>query len=1087
MSKLSIVCASAGSGKTYKITSEFLKLLFRETDIFRHILAVTFTNKATEEMKSRIIGELHRLSSGQDSEYLEYIIQQTGYQERTIRNKSDTILKKILHDYSRFSVSTIDSFFQKIVRSFTREIGVQHGYTIELDTENVLKEAVERLFLETDNDLSLREWLIRFAIDRTEEGKSWNFKSNIHELGREVFKEEFREYSDIISFKLEDKEFLSGYMSDLHRIINHFKSTLSQKGKEALDLISSYGLSVDDFSYKESGPAGYFLKLASRNFQKPGSRVLEAANSPEKWYSRSSRIKDRINEIFDKGLNKMLTDIIDFFNKNYNDYSTSMVILSNIFTLGILSDISREILQYTNEKNLFLLSDASAFLNKIIENNDAPFIYERTGNYFHHFMIDEFQDTSGFQWNNFRPLIENSISQNYDNMVVGDAKQSIYRWRNTDWEILTERVFNDFYTESINNYTLDKNWRSHKKIVDFNNSFFTRAAKVLQDNFNNELSEYKTHPDPEKLRSNIVNIYRDVQQLCAISDSGGKGYIKIQFTDKSEENHLKDNLITILNELQDKGYRLKDIAILTRKREEGKDIADFLIEYKRNNEKGVKYRYDVISDESLYIGSSPAVKFLAAILKFFINKDDNINNYFIISEYLNYIKYSEKENNKIATENLNASDLNSNLNEFLQESFTESADYLKSLSLYEMVERLIEMFSLNNIAGELPFIQAFQDMVLEYSNKNSSNIYTFLEYWEDIGSKKSISISEAQDAIRIMTIHKAKGLEFKAIILPYCNWSIDSHQGKQIIWCKPAGSPFNKLDIVPVSYSQKLKDTAFANEYYVEKLKIYIDNLNLLYVAFTRASHALYCMTDTVSKTGSKISAVSDLLFDILSFSYSDKETGKNELNMLLFDKYYDKNRKVFEYGILENIEPDKYHDEYRTNKVREYPSSDSRKKLRIAYQVNEFFAPAAEIKARPLNYGKLMHEIFAGIVTKDDIIKAAERVYLEGKIAHAEKESILSDIEQLFDDDRVKNWFSDDWKVFNEKDIILPDGSARRPDRILIKDNNAIIIDYKFGFFERKEYMDQIKEYGNLLKEMGYHDIEAYVWYISTGKIIRA
>ncbi len=1068
MSELSIVCASAGSGKTYRITSEFLKLLFRETDIFRHILAVTFTNKATEEMKSRIIGELYRLSSKQHSEYLEYIMDQTGYPEKTIRNNSGTILKRILHDYSRFSVSTIDSFFQRIVRSFTREIGIQHGYTIELDSESVLKEAVDRLFIETDNDLLLRDWLVRFAVNRTEEGKSWNLKKDIHELGREVFKEEFREYSDIIAGKLEDKEFLSAYMSDLHKITSHFKSTLVQKGKEGLDLISSCGLSVDDFSFKESGPAGYFLKLTGQNFQKPGPRVINAVNSPEKWYTRSSEMKDRVEEILEKGLNRMLVDIIDFFDNNYNNYMTSLTILSNIFTLGILSDITREIFRYTNERNLFLLSDASVFLNKITENNDAPFIYEKTGNYYHHFMIDEFQDTSGFQWNNFRPLIDNSLSQNYDNMVVGDAKQSIYRWRSTDWEILTEKIFRDFYPGSIKNYTLDKNWRSYKIIVDFNNSFFKRAAKVLQDAYNDELSESGQQADSEKLKDNIVKIYADVQQICAKDKNEEKGYVKIKFIDFKEENNVKDNLITILKELQDRGFRLRDIAVLTRKREEGKNIADFLIDYKQNNEAGGKYRYDVISEESLYLSSSPAVKFLIAIFRFFINRYNNINNYFIISEFLNYIKEDKRDNTSIKINNINAGDIDTLLNGLLQKSNIKSVDNLKSLSLYEMAERLTELFSLNKIEGELPFIQAFQDLILDYSNRNSSNIYEFLEYWEDIGSGKSISISEAQDALRIMTIHKAKGLEFRAIILPYCNWRIDNHSRKQIIWCKPKDKPFSKLDIVPVYYSGNLKDTSFAGDYYIEKLKIYIDNLNLLYVAFTRASDALYCLASQVSKTGSKISSVSDLLFHILSVS--DNSDGQ-----------------VFEYGVSENIKPDEAREEFRVNKIREYPSSDSRKKLRIAYRVGDFFMPDSEIKSRPLNYGKIMHEIFSNIAIKDDIGKAAETVYLEGKISVAEKDSVLRDIEQIFSDARIRTWFSDDWKVFNEKDIILPGGLTRRPDRVILKDNKAIIIDYKFGYVERPEYLDQTREYASLLKEMGYENVESYVWYINTGKIIKA
>ncbi len=1086
MSKLSIVRASAGSGKTHKITSEFLKLLYRETDNFRHILAVTFTNKATEEMKSRIIGELHKLSTNQDSVYLDFLSENTGLSERNIRTKSDIILKKILHNYSRFQVSTIDSFFQRIIRSFTREIGIQSGFTIELDTDNVLEEAINRLFLEANNNVSLMEWLINFAISRTEEGRNWNFKKVISELGNQVFKEEFKEFGDKIADKLNNKEFLKSYLSDLYRIKNHFENTLAEKGTRGLELISSYSLTVEDFNNKYTGPAGYFHKLAGRDFRKPGARVLEAVNSPEKWYTKSSGLKSRIEEVFEKGLNGMLINVIDFFNDNYRDYLTSGIIISNIYTLGILSDITNEIFKYTNEKNLFLISDAAAFLNKIIENNDAPFIYEKTGNYFHHFMIDEFQDTSGFQWNNFRPLIGNSLAQNFDNLIVGDAKQSIYRWRNTNWEILTEKVYDEFFKESINNEPLNINRRSKRNIIDFNNSFFSRASEVLQMKFNDELSEFGVHPDTEKLKNNIIKIYNDVWQSSEIPLDEGRGYVKIQFQDDRENNEVKDNLIVILKELQDKGYRLKDIAILTRKKDEGKDIADFLIEYKNNHDAGEKYRFDVVSEESLYLSSSSAVKFIIAILRFFINENDNINNYFIVFEYLNYIKNKEKCAIGILLNDYRSINYKSMINELLPESFTGEVDYLRGLSLYEMVERLVEIFSLSGIAGEIPFIQAFQDLVLEYSSRKSSDIYTFLEHWENTGLKKSISISEAQDAVRIMTIHKSKGLEFKAVILPYCIWSIDNYLNKPVIWCKPPESPFNKLDIVPVRYIRNLKDTLFAGDYYIEKLKTFIDNLNLLYVAFTRASDALFCITES-SKSDSKISRISDLLYNLCSGNYDNTELKKENSELLSFDKYYDNDKNIFEYGSLENIKPGDYYKRHSAGRIKGYTTSDSRKKLRIAYQARDFFAPDTDIKTSPLNYGKIMHEIFCSIITIDDIESAIEKVYIEGKIGLDQKKSIQQDIENIFTDIQIRSWFSGNWKVYNEKDIILSDGSVRRPDRVLIKDSSALVIDYKFGNVERKEYLDQVNEYGLLLKEMGYSNIESYVWYMGAGKIVKA
>jgi ATP-dependent helicase/nuclease subunit A len=1086
MSKLSIVRASAGSGKTHKITGEFLKLLYGDTDNFRHILAVTFTNKATEEMKTRIISELHKLGSGKYSDYLEILKKSTGYNERNVRTKSDTILKRILHNYSRFSVSTIDSFFQKIIRSFTREIGIQSGFTIELDTDRVLEEAINRLFLEANNNLPLREWLVSFAINRTEEGRNWNFKKDISDLGKQVFKEEFKEYSDKIAGKLNNKEFLKSYLSDLYKIKNYFENTLSEKGKRGLELISSCSLAIDDFIYKLHGPAGYFDKLARGDFQAPGNRILAALNSPDKWYAKSSTMKGRIEKAVANGLNELMVEVVDFFNNNYSDYLTSKTIRTNIYTLGILSDITGEIFKYTNENNLFLITDASAFLNKVIENNDAPFIYEKTGNYFHHFMIDEFQDTSGFQWNNFKPLIVNSLAQNFNNLIVGDAKQSIYRWRSTNWEILTEKVYSEFFKESINNVTLNLNRRSRRNIIDFNNSFFTRAPEILQNKFNDELSGFMKHPEADKLAGNITNVYHDVWQSSEMPADEGRGYVKIRFLDTMEGSEVKNNLVGILKELQDKGYRLKDIAILTRKKDEGKEIADFLIEYKDSCHGEDKYRFDVISEESLYLSSSCAVRFIIALLRFFINDNDNINNYFIVFEYLNYIKNTANDGTGIIVDDYRSDSYRSLIDKYLPGSFTGSAGYLAGLSLYETVERLVEIFSLGDIKGEIPFIQAFQDMVLEYSGRKSSDIFTFLEYWDNVGFNRSISISEAQDAIRIMTIHKSKGLGFRAVILPYCNWYIDNLQNRPVIWCKPGQSPFNRLDIVPVRYMKELKDTHFAHDYYIEKSRSYIDNLNLLYVAFTRASDALFCIADGRAR-GSGFSAVSGLLQCLCSGSYDNTQAAKEKGRLLLFGKYYNNEENIFEYGSLDDVSPDDSYKKHEAASIRGYAASDSRKKLRIAYQAGDFFAPDTDIRTSPLNYGKIMHEIFGNIVTTDDIDRAVEKIYIEGKIGLEQKKAIRSDIDKIFADTRIRNWFSGSWKIYNEKEIILPDGPVRRPDRVMLKGSNAVIIDYKFGNVERREYIDQVNEYGLLLKEMGYSGIESYVWYLSTGKIIKA
>jgi ATP-dependent helicase/nuclease subunit A len=1083
MAGLSIVSASAGSGKTHKITQEYMNLLFHDADNYRHILAVTFTNKATEEMKSRIIRELYNLSSDIFSGHLNEIIAQTGLSRKLIKSKSNHILKKILHNYSRFSVSTIDSFFQKIIRAFTREIGIQSSFTIELDTDSILDKAIDQLFFEIESNDILKNWLILFAEDKIQEGRSWNFKKEIIELGKEVFKEKFRLISYNVSERPGNKKLLSEYRAELYKIINYFERNLSEKGERGLELINNNSLTIDDFSRGKSGPAGCFLKLAEKNYAEPGKLAKEATDNPEKWYKKASPVKTRIEEAYNSGLKEILSDIIDFFNDHYSDYKTSKTILANIFTLGILTDITGAIDRYIRDKNLFLIAYAPAFLNKIIGNNDTPFIYEKTGNYFHHFMIDEFQDTSGFQWNNFRPLIANSLAQNYDNLIVGDVKQSIYRWRDTDWEILSEKIHNEFSRESINDHTLSENRRSRKEIIEFNNSFFTGAAKLMQDTFNNELAEIENHSDFEKLKTNIVSVYSDVRQSQAEPDSN-KGYVKIKFLDARDKDVTGENLIQILKELQDKGYKLKDIAILTRRRIEGKEIADFLIEYRDKNKTDRKYKFDVISDESLYLSNSSAVNFLIALLKYFINPGDSINNYFIVFEYLNYLK-SDSGNGIIEIPEYDKK-LRIDPGEFLPEDLVKSMDQIKNLNIYETVERLIQIFSLSAIRGELPYIQALQDLILEYSRNNLSNINTFLEYWEETGKKQSVSISEAQDAIRILTIHKSKGLEFKAVILPYCNWSFHNNWEKRIIWCKPSKSPFNSLNVVPVNYSQDLKNTLFASDYYTEKLKIFIDNLNLLYVAFTRAMNALYCLTDAFQNKEKGVKGVSGVLYKICSSESGNNITGNSMNEKLSFRSFYNKEKNTFEYGTLSPPKSGEKRDEPATTMINEYPALDSRKKLKIAYQSSEFFGDDADIMTKPLSYGKVMHEIFADIISIDDVENAIEKVFIEGKIKRREKESIYREIARIFEDPRILSWFSNNRKVITEKDIILPDGSLRRPDRVLIKDDSVIVIDYKFGMIESSEYITQIREYSHYLNEMGYNKIESYIWYINKGKIVK-
>lgn len=1060
MAKLHIVRASAGSGKTFRLTLQYLSYLFTDSDNFRHILAVTFTNKAAEEMKSRIIHVLHQLAKGEETDYLEQLKKITGLEEKNIRLKADVILKKILHKYSYFSVETIDTFFQKVIRSFTREMGIQNGFSIELDEVPLLVKAIDDLFDTVTDDELLRNWILKFAESRIEESRGWNLKKEIYNLSREIFKEKYKEKSEALSKKIHDKDFMNTYIGDLYKIIHSFENKLSGLGKTAVSEMEKHGATPDDFYYTKKGPAGYLNKLATGQITPPNVYVKNTILNPDKWVSAG---KNALKKFSGEILHPLLEEAVSYYVTHYLMYNTSRIILSNIYTLGILSDITSQVRELIRERNLFLLSDSAEFINKVIDNNDAPFIYEKTGNYFKQYLIDEFQDTSGFQWKNFKPLISNSLSQNYDCLVVGDVKQSVYRWRNSNWEIMADEVSKDFYSDAICHETLETNRRSSSNVINFNNNLFTILPSLLGN-------QLKTKNDEADGLETIHKLFFDVVQKIP-EKTKEEGFVNIRFYEASyDENPVFKYLIETLNNLQDAGYRPKDIAILTRGKKEGKEIADFLINHKQNQEDGSPYCYNVISDDSLFIGSSISVRFIISVLKFFISPDDDINNYYLLVEYFAFINNNEGESHALLP-GFDHKNQVETMKAVLPNDFFELEESKQSYSLPELVQKIILLFKLNKMEGELGYLMALKDIVMDYTSRYSSNISSFLEYWTETGCEKSIPGSDSQDAIRILTIHKSKGLEFDAVIIPFCDWKIE-HYGS-ILWCEPAMEPFNKLEVLPVAYNKSLADTIFAKDYYTEKIKAYIDNLNLLYVALTRAKKSLFCFSVFSNDKAENNSIVSQFIYKTIS----EGDEGS------FFKNHFNPEKKEFLLGEL-GTKPMTEVENTGVQIIHEIPESDIAKNLKIAYHAKEYLN-TEDVTFLPLNYGKLMHELFSQIQTLKDVAPSIEKMYLYGKINSHEKEFLSVEVNSLFMDIQVNSWFSGDWKPINERDILQKSNNIKRPDRVLIKGKNAMVIDFKFGNKETPDHKKQVLEYKKLLSEIGYEKTEGYLWYISKRKVV--
>ncbi len=1038
MAQLKVIKASAGSGKTFNLTSEYLRYLFSDNDAFMHILAVTFTNKATEEMKTRIIQELYSLAMGKPTPQLNRLMEATGYAEGFIRTKSHSILKKILHSYSQFFVSTIDSFFQRIIRSFTRELGIQEGYAIELDTESVLVEAIDQLLIQAENDPELILWLTQFAESLIEKGENWNLRKGIYALGMHIFNESFKGLNDTEFALFSDRKFLLDYKKELHSIKSNIEKTYSDFGHQASGILLAHDLHIDDFSGKKNSAAGFLISLLKSPFRAPTLTALSAANSVEKWYTRTSPQISKITDVVSRELMPLLQKVISYYEAHYRMYYSATVILKNLFTLGILADLSRLTDKWCSENNAFLLTEGPNFLNKIIGGNDTPFIYEKAGVWFHNYMIDEFQDTSLLQWLNFKPLISNSLSQEYDNLAVGDAKQSIYRWRNSNWEILETQISAEFSPGTIDAVTLKENWRSMVEIIEFNNTYFKAAAELLQQEIEPIIKDVV--PGFQNYRS-IPDLYCEMEQIPGKSTQTG-GYVRYDYLDSGDLSDYFDQanakVLNILYELLEKGFQLSDISILTRKNNESKLLADYLISHAQDKE---SVRIDVISDEALRLGSSIVVNTIVSLLQYINRPYDETNLYLLKSIFTSYLEPINTQTDK----------------DVLPNDFKILAASPDAFSLIEIVERIIHIFQLVTYTGEQVYVMAFKDLVMEFGTKNGNDIPSFIDYWNDKGKEKSVSAPTGQDAVRILTIHKAKGLEFPVTIIPYCIWDMIRYSST-ILWCRPQKAPFNKLPVLPVSFSKELRNTDFVLDFHRESYLQMIDNLNLLYVAFTRAQQALFIIGKKV-KEGDAIKNVSDL---------SDRILGSENYSRGILLPSVQKNQSHSEMINFANI-----------------GTSDPANRIKIAFQGTLAIDAKENTPYRPINEGRILHEIFMQIRYRSDIPHAIKRIQIQGKINQEDSLKYTRYIEDAFNDIQVSSWFTADWNIMTEAEIIIPQGIIKRPDRVITNSRSTLVIDYKFGMKIDKAYESQVKEYAMLLQDMGYQGIEAYIWYVSLKKVI--
>ncbi len=1074
--------ASAGSGKTYTLAVEYIKQLLLGVDrcAHRHILAVTFTKEATGEMKDRIIAELYGLAAGLDesrkfAEDVQKALQENGcklsFEE--ICRKAKVVLCEILHDYSRFQVGTIDSFFQKVLRNLARELGKGSKFNLELNTVRVLDDAVKAMIEKSNDDIELLEWISRYVEDKIEQGKSWRVDKELKSFGMNIFNEYFQEHERAMRLQLDENPKLIAEMTEKHLKL---KDNFEKRMMGFANLFFAKNPDENDFYYKKSGVPGYFKKLKNGDYSDPNSYVCKILNGEQ---GKSGDIE----------FLTLLQEAEECRSNGIRSYISSVLLLQNIFQLGLLRDISEEMEAQNKENNRFMLSQTALFLNQMMGDSDASFVFEKIGSTIHHIMIDEFQDTSRLQWRNFRVLLEEVIANGNFSLLVGDVKQSIYRWRNGDWNILNN-LEEEMPQVSVKN--LDKNYRSQRRVVDFNNAFFTASAESLSQYLEAEFDGAADNPFPTAYK------IENVKQTPIAKDE--KGFVSIDFLDDDKEADVSYDeavmwrLVEQLQELQAAGVKANDICILTRTNGKIRDIANYLSLQKDDQPALYAGGYlSIISDDAFLLGASPALKIIIEALRLVLDWENSLPRTQLLLMWQEFVADNARQH--LDTHRLLAE--GNDIDHLLPDGF-KHADFaqLQLMPLYDLVLHIYRLFILpiigkndlgrndHTLLDQSAYVYSFLDNLTSYLESNPSDIKVFLGYWDDELCMKSIPKKSDLQGIQAMTIHKSKGLQFHTVIVPFCDWDMtkmSTAYQRSLVWCEKHEVPFD-LEILPVEYSSKMKQSLFSKEFAEETVQLLMDNLNVLYVAFTRAERNLLILSKKTKKHGA-VKPVSEL---VLSFVQTDwQEYFDGEMMQMCFgtiEPSVSIQHKKVENILKNNGEKTDVQVVFLTQQTNTPEFKQSNKSIEFIsgkenWQNSEY-----------IQEGNVLHAIFEKINSVADIEKAVQQLVFDGIIPADKTNYYTGKIKTAIAKSGVEDWFSGRYRLFNECTILQKSSTgkvfSRRPDRVMMTDSEVIVVDYKTGNTEGS-YRNQVKQYIDLLQNMGYKNITGYLWYVDRNDVV--
>ena len=1106
---LTVYRASAGSGKTFTLAVEYISLLVKDPENYQHILAVTFTNKATQEMKMRILSQLYGIANSLQSsqQYFNKVKEKTNMPDAVIRNNARAALTLLIHRYNNFRILTIDAFFQQVLRNLAHELGQTANLRVDLNNEEITEKAVDQMIESLEKGQPVLQWISTYINNSIEDDNGWNIIGKIKTFGTNIFKDFYKAHEANLKEQLSNADDFKVYETTLRKRRNDIRKTFNSKARSILNEIKNANLDIP--SNYRSGLYKYLTDSAIAPLtNKPlKAGVLKANESPQNWTSSkcAKADKQQIQTLAAEVLSAQLSELIAYNDDNWNEFQSIQLTLSHLSELRLLHAIADAVDNLTKDTNRFMLSNTQALLKELIADSDTPFIFERIGARLKHVMIDEFQDTSTIQWQNFQVLLANCMAQELSqNLIVGDIKQSVYRWRQGDWGILNN-IEKSFAHQKIRLETLDYNYRSEKRIIDFNNAFWEQCVA----NTANEVAQ----DDAEKAEI-VQKAYEDVAQKTHKTTENG--FVKISlYPSKSMKEAVLEELIETIKELFSNGYGGKNqskIAILVRSKSNIQDIVNALLQSFGNE-------INIVSDEAFRLDASLSVNIIVSAMHLLTHPDDVLTRGKLVKLYNQEVlkkpltdtdllvsingsnnidtkNIDKKERRKLATEQQMAK-----LNSQLPPEYVANRELLLGLPIVDLVDKLFMLFGLDQLEGQSSYICTLYDTLNDFLKDHTADIDDFINEWENSLSSKTIQSDEIE-GIRIMTIHKSKGLEFDNVIIPFCSWEMEK---KGTLWCetknKPA--PYNKLPLLPIDFSRdKLIGTVFEDDYKEEHFQNIVDNLNLLYVAFTRASKNLFVFglrqgkttLDNIAKgtpPGNRSYAIELALRQVSeqlqgsSLSFPDDIGSEIHFEYgTLVPETHEKEHVVADNPFL--IKPDKH-----IVSIATYPQAATFKQSNksIEFVKGEDVDPSD--RTRYIKIGNVLHQLFSTIYTTADIPTRLNELEQQGIIYNDEITSaqLRTRIEDVITNPQVQEWFSKRWQLYNECTILeynkdTNEMEEHRPDRVMTDGKEFVVVDFKFGK-EREEYKKQVQQYMEILIRMGHKKVSGYLWYVVKNNVV--